>query len=78
MRRGGHWRVTKSEKKTTVWWVIASPSGAPFGDRRPVDDMAYPEQSEYEEGEEYYYDDDGAFGVDPPPRVEAGRVDEEW
>lgn len=43
-----------------------------------MDDMAYPEEHEYEEGEEHYYDDDGAFGVDPPPRVEAGRVDEEW
>ncbi|WP_285734451.1 hypothetical protein [Nocardiopsis sp. ATB16-24] len=43
-----------------------------------MDDVAYPEEHDYEEGEEHYYDDDGAFGVDPPPRAEAGRVDDEW
>lgn len=43
-----------------------------------MDDVAYPEDCEYEEGEEHYYDDDGAFGVGLPPLAETGRADDEW
>jgi hypothetical protein len=58
--------------------AFTASSSGPYGDRRPVDDMLCPEDSEYEEGEEHHYDDDGAFGVGLPPLADDGHPDDEW
>lgn len=43
-----------------------------------MDHVTYPEDGEYEEGEEHYYDDDGAFGVGLPPSTDTRDADGEW